>query len=104
MTGAADIADALRTRQTFILTSHARPDGDAVGSSVALGLALEALGKRVTVVLADPVPEQYRGFPSTERIRIAREVSETADAVVLLECSDLERPGISGFADAFVVN
>jgi bifunctional oligoribonuclease and PAP phosphatase NrnA len=104
VTGLTAVADALRSRQSFILTSHARPDGDAVGSSVALALALEALGKQVTIVLADPVPEPYRTFPGVDRIVITRQVTTTADAVVLLECSELERPGIAGFNGAFVVN
>jgi bifunctional oligoribonuclease and PAP phosphatase NrnA len=104
VSGPAVVANALRQRQTFLLTSHARPDGDAVGSSMALALALEMLGKQVTVVLADPVPEPYQAFPGVERIVIAREVTTSADAVVLLECSELERPGVAGLAGSFIVN
>ena len=47
---AADVAAALRARQSFILTSHARPDGDAVGSQLALAFALRTLGKTVRVL------------------------------------------------------
>lgn len=101
---AADIAVALRERQHFILTSHARPDGDAVGSSLALALALDALGKRVEVVLADPAPAPYRDFPAVDRIQITDHVETAADAVVLLECSDLERPGVAGLEKYFVIN
>ena len=72
MTGsAAEVAAALRERQSFVLTSHARPDGDAIGSQLALALALDALGKRVRVVYRDPMPAPYRGLPGVERIEIA---------------------------------
>jgi phosphoesterase RecJ-like protein len=92
----AAVADAIRARQSFILTSHARPDGDAVGSCLSLAFALDRLGKHVRVVLRDPVPEPYRVFPGIDRIVIAERVDEPADAVVFLECSDRERPGVAG--------
>ncbi|MCC7009316.1 MAG: bifunctional oligoribonuclease/PAP phosphatase NrnA [Acidobacteria bacterium] len=101
---AADVAAALRARRSFVVTSHARPDGDAVGSSVALALALEALGKTVTVVLKDPVPLPYRGFPAVDRIQQTAEVGAPADAAVVLECSDISRPEIQGLDRYFVVN
>src|SRR5690606_37347205 len=70
-----EVADAIRTRQSFILTSHARPDGDAIGSSLALAFALERLGKRAAVVLRDPVPEPYRSLPGIERLTFAAQVT-----------------------------
>ena len=105
MTGSAvDIAAALRARQSFILTSHARPDGDAIGSTLALAFALETLGKHVRVVGHDPVPAPYRAFPGTHRIEIVESVDSPADASVLLECSDIARPDIRGLDRYFVVN
>jgi bifunctional oligoribonuclease and PAP phosphatase NrnA len=104
VTGPAEVAAALSARQSVLVTSHARPDGDAVGSSLALALALERLGKHVTVVLRDPVPEPYRTFPGVDRIRLTDRVDEPADAAVLLECSDLTRPGVAGLARYFVIN
>lgn len=93
---ATTVAAALAERRSFVLTSHARPDGDAVGSSLALAHALETLGKRVRVVLRDPVPVPYRGFPGVDRVERLAELTGPADAVVLLECSDLSRPEIAG--------
>jgi phosphoesterase RecJ-like protein len=101
---AAAIAAALAERRTFTLTSHARPDGDAIGSSMALALALEALGKQAAVVLRDRVPTQYRAFPAVDRIVIADTVPGPADAAVLLECSDLGRPEVAGLDQSFVIN
>ena len=101
---AAEIAAALKERQTFILVSHARPDGDAVGSQLALGLALRALGKTVRLVSRDPVPAPYRAFPGVNDIEFTDHVDGQADAVVVLECSDLTRPGIQGLEPYFVIN
>jgi phosphoesterase RecJ-like protein len=98
------IVDALRARASFIVTSHARPDGDAIGSSVALALALEHLGKRARVVLRDPVPAPYRGFPAIDRIEQLSAVDGPADAAVLLECSEPSRPEIAGLDRYFLVN
>lgn len=97
MTGSVrEVAAAIRTKQSFILTSHARPDGDAIGSSLALAFALEQIGKTTTVVLRDAVPESYRAFPGIERISFADHVDAPADAAIVLECSDLSRPGVAG--------
>jgi bifunctional oligoribonuclease and PAP phosphatase NrnA len=93
---AAEIAAVLLERQTFILTSHARPDGDAIGSQMALAFALRALGKDVRNVNRDPAPLAYRDFPGVDGMEIASLVRGEADAVVTLECSDLSRPGLDG--------
>jgi len=98
------IASALRARDRFVLTSHARPDGDAVGSQLALAFALEALGKSVRLVNRDPVPAPYLEFPGTDRWRLATRADGDADAAVLLECSDMTRPDVQGLDAYFVVN
>ena len=101
MTGsAAEVAAALQARQSFILTSHARPDGDAIGSQLALAFALEHLGKRVRLVDRDPVPQPYADFSGVDRIEVGPAVEGAADAVVFLECSDPSRPDVAGF-DAY---
>ncbi|HUL75381.1 MAG TPA: bifunctional oligoribonuclease/PAP phosphatase NrnA [Vicinamibacterales bacterium] len=105
MNGSArDVAAALRARQSFLITSHARPDGDAIGSALALAFALDALGKTVRVVGRDAVPAPYRAFPGTDRLRLMARVDGQADAAVLLECSDLSRPDIAGLERYTVIN
>ena len=105
MTGSvADVAAAIRDRQTFILTSHARPDGDAIGSQLALALAIDRLGKSTRLVDRDPVPAPYRVFPGIDRIELANEVTGGADAVIVLECGDLSRPELAGLDRCFVIN
>jgi bifunctional oligoribonuclease and PAP phosphatase NrnA len=96
MSSAAAVAEALRSHQSFILTSHARPDGDAIGSQLALAFALEALGKQVRLVDRDPVPTPYLAFPGLDRIELMPAVSGEADVVVFLECSDQTRPEVAG--------
>jgi len=100
----AAVTAALKQRQSFILTSHARPDGDAVGSQLALAFALEALGKTVRLIDRDAVPQPYQHFPGVDRIELAATASGLADAVVTLECSDLSRPGVAGLEQYFVIN
>jgi phosphoesterase RecJ-like protein len=101
---ASGVADAIRARDRFIITSHARPDGDAVGSSVALALALDALGKTSRVVLHDAVPAPYRCFPAIGRVETLSALGPSDETAVLLECSDPGRPEIAGFAGRFVIN
>ena len=98
------ICDAIRSRQRFILTSHARPDGDSIGSQLAMAYALEALGRRVRIVNADPAPDHYLEFPGVDQIEIATSVDGDADAVIVMECSDLSRTGVSGFDGRFIIN
>lgn len=105
MTGTVtEVADAIRARQSFIVTSHARPDGDAIGSSLALAFALDQLGKQVTVVLRDPVPRPYRSFPGIERLTFAEQVTAQADAAIVLECSEIDRPGLAGLDRYTIIN
>ena len=100
----AAIVGAIRTRQRFVLSSHARPDGDAIGSQMAMALALESLGKDVTLVNRDPVPGPLTAFPGTERIRVAEAVDTAYDAAIIMECSSLDRTGVAGFDRSFVIN
>lgn len=104
MSSPAVVAAALRERQSFILTSHARPDGDAVGSQLALAYALDALGKQVRLVGRDPVPSPYQRFPGIDRIALCQSADGPADAAVLLECSDVTRPEVAGLDRYFVIN
>ena len=104
MSSAAQVAAALRARHSFILTSHARPDGDAVGSQLALGLALETLGKTIRLIDHDPVPGPYAGFPGATRVEATPRTTARADAVVYLECSSSDRPEVAGFEGQFAIN
>jgi phosphoesterase RecJ-like protein len=100
------IRDDIRRRQRFLITSHARPDGDSIGSQLAMAYALEALGKHVRIVNADAAPDHYQEFPGMDRIEIASEVPANVDAdtVVVMECSDLSRTGVAGLDGRYIIN
>jgi bifunctional oligoribonuclease and PAP phosphatase NrnA len=98
------ITDAIRTRQRFVLSSHARPDGDSIGSQLALAYALTALGKSVVVVNKDPAPGPLMAFPGVPDIVIADRVAEAFDAAIILECGDLHRTGVEGLDRSFLIN
>ena len=91
-------------RQRFLLTSHSRPDGDSIGSQLAMAFALDALGKQVRIVNSDAAPDHYQDFPGMDRIEIADHVSADVDAVIVMECSDLTRTGVAGLEGHFVIN
>lgn len=86
------------------MSSHQRPDGDAIGSAVGFALVLRELGKHALVVMDAEPPHFLRPFPAVEDIRITREVSETADAAVIMECSSLDRTGVAGLERSPVLN
>lgn len=100
------ILDELLNRQRFVLTSHARPDGDSIGSQLALAFTLDSLGKQVRILNSDAAPEHYLDFPGMDRIEIvsAAPADLQADAVVVMECSDLSRTGVAGLDKYFIIN
>ena len=99
---------ALYGQSRILVTSHARPDGDAIGSALALGEVLDQLGHTVDIVFADPVPEAYATLPNVKRIRHAADVGNYADggpsAVVVLECDSIRRTGLLGLEGRLLFN
>jgi len=98
------IVTGIHRRQRFVVTSHARPDGDAIGSSLAMAYALRHLGKDVRVVSRDAVPPQFETCPGVEDVIVTDRVDDPGDAVIVMECGDLTRPGISGLERGYVIN
>lgn len=99
-----EIVDAIHSRQRFVISSHARPDGDSIGSQLAMGYALRALGKDVTIVNKDAAPMTLMPFPGVDTIEVADHVSGDFDAAIIMECSDLQRPGVGGLDQFFLIN
>ena len=98
------IRDRLLNGTRFLITSHARPDGDSLGSQLALAEALTRLGKEVRLVNADPPPARYAFLPGAAAIEVADSVDDGADTVVVLECGALGRTEVSGLDDRFILN
>jgi phosphoesterase RecJ-like protein len=87
------IAEEILKRDNFLITAHIEPDGDAVGSSLAMLHALTLLGKCVCVCLSDFVPPLYRFLPGAERIERDLPPDFSPECVIVLDCSSLERTG-----------
>jgi phosphoesterase RecJ-like protein len=98
------VAAAITARRRFVISSHARPDGDAIGSQLAMAYALRALGKQVRIVNADPAPPPLMAFPGVADIEIATAVDGEYDAALIMECGDIARTGVEGLARSIVVN
>ena len=98
------ILQVIRNGERFLVCSHSRPDGDAVGSVLAMGMFLEQLGKRADLVTADRIPVVYRKLPGADSIRTALRVHGPYDAAILLECDSTERTRLRGLERFTIVN
>jgi phosphoesterase RecJ-like protein len=98
------VCEALLRHRRVVVTSHMRPDGDSVGSSLALAWALREIGTDARVVHRDRPPLQLADFPGTQGIEIGEVLPAGIDAVVVLECGDIARTGLSGFDGLPVIN
>ncbi|HEX2459689.1 MAG TPA: bifunctional oligoribonuclease/PAP phosphatase NrnA [Vicinamibacterales bacterium] len=97
-------AEEIRRRRRFVIASHVRPDGDAIGSQLAMAYALRALGKEARIVNRDPPPLPLLSFPGVADIEIAERIDDTGDAVIVMETGDLSRTGVAGLDAGFVIN
>ena len=98
------IAEEIRRRRRFVLSSHARPDGDAIGSQLAMAYALRHMGKEARIVNRDAAPAPLTVFPGVGDIEIAARIDDPGEAVIVMECGDLGRTGVEGFERGFVIN
>ncbi|MBI2892770.1 MAG: DHH family phosphoesterase [Deltaproteobacteria bacterium] len=85
----------LRAGNRFLVTAHLSPDGDALGSMLALGRILESLGKEVLLYNPDPVPRRYRFLPGSDRIARVLPAGERFDATIVVDCGDAKLLGPS---------
>lgn len=86
-----EIGKKLEEAKNILITSHIRPDWDAIGSVLGLGLALQENGKKVQMVLADRLPEKFQYLPGSEQIQTPD--SNEYDLSIVLDCSDFLRVG-----------
>lgn len=100
----SQVVELIETKHKFGITTHIKPDGDGVGSSLGLCWLLRSLGKEAEVIVHGEVPIAYRSLPGADEIRDVKSVDTKYDAVFIIECSDLTRPGISGLEKEFTVN
>ena len=86
------IAAEIAAHRSFLVTSHESPDGDAVGSVLALGNYLRRLGKDVTVYLHDPIPDLYAFLPMADRV-VHAIPPRTFDVCFVLDVGEFRRAG-----------
>src|SRR5687768_885950 len=100
----AQLRDEIVSKHRFLISSHARPDGDSIGSQLAMAFALDALGKQVRIVNADPPPVHFGTHPGIDRVEVSPSVDGDYDALIVMECGDLSRPGVAGLDPYYTIN
>ena len=91
------VIGVLQEHDALVIVGHRDPDGDSLGSSMALGLALEQMGKRVALISADPLFPAYQRLPDSNRVRVVSMAPDGFQVAVFMECNAIERSGIGGF-------
>ncbi len=93
------IASVLKRYQSFLITSHINPDGDSIGSQIALALLLKKMKKKVAIINENPVPRTYQFLPHSNMIATSSAsggllaMTQNFDVAIVLDCSNLERTG-----------
>ena len=96
------VARTLLAGEHHLLVTHEHPDGDALGSTLALAHSLEQLGKRVTLFCIDEIPEAFRFLPRAEWFR--RDcILGNFDVVTIIDCGDVKRTGIAERIKSFAL-
>jgi phosphoesterase RecJ-like protein len=86
-----ELSDRINRAERILVISHIRPDGDAVGSLIGLGLILEEMGKEVNLVLEDGVPIVFHHLTGFDKV--FQEATGVYDLVIVVDCSDIDRIG-----------
>jgi phosphoesterase RecJ-like protein len=94
----------IEQRDCFVLTSHARPDGDAIGSVLACGEILRQMGKNADVVLRDGIPTIYQPLPFAQQAKTAESVNGKYQAAIVLECDSVQRTRLQGLERNFLIS
>jgi len=100
----SQVVELIENKSKFAITTHIKPDGDGVGSSLGLCWLLRSLNKSAEVIVCGEVPPAYLSLPGADEIRDISAIDGDYDAVFVIECSDLKRPGIAGLDQQFTVN
>src|SRR5271163_4927583 len=97
------VLQEIRARHRLVVTSHARPDGDGIGSALACGQILRVMGKDAEVVMHDGVPRIYQNLPFADRV-VQADAVPANDAVIMLECDSIRRALLEGLERCFLIN
>ena len=87
------ITNQLLSSNHILLASHTNPDGDAVGSTIALGILLSKIDKKITLYNESSIPAVYRFLPRVDMIKKSINPHNVFDTAIILDCGDLHRIG-----------
>ncbi|TAK08285.1 MAG: bifunctional oligoribonuclease/PAP phosphatase NrnA [Candidatus Manganitrophaceae bacterium] len=90
------VVSVLQEKQSFIITGHVSPEGDAIGSGMALALALRDMGKKAEVINKDPIPQQLLFLPHEGLFSQQKAMIQPADALIVVDSGSFERTGYTG--------
>ncbi len=100
----SQVVELIENKHDFAITTHVRPDGDGIGSSLGLCWLLRSLGKQAEVIVSDGIPNSYRQLPGADEIRPVKKIDRSYDAIFVIECSSVDRPAIEDLENQFTVN
>lgn len=87
-----NIINRIKESNRITITFHVSPDGDSLGSSLALMLCLKKMNKNVSIVSKDSVPESYKFLPGVNEIEVASGlIPDDTDCLIILDCGDVRR-------------
>jgi bifunctional oligoribonuclease and PAP phosphatase NrnA len=98
------VLNSITKADHLLVTAHARPDGDAVGSLLACWMMLQQMGKRADMALSDRVPRIYQSLPYASQVQHWSRAEGDYDTVILLECDGLARTRMEGLENRFLIN
>jgi phosphoesterase RecJ-like protein len=90
--------------QRIVITSHLRPDGDSICTSLALYFIGKHLGKDMAIINKDNTPFPFNQYPDVENIQIGQIAPQKFDAIILLECANVGRSGQLNIDNNFKIN
>ena len=101
-----EIAKEIKNAKTFFIAGHRKPDGDALGSGLALASLLRRLGKKVTHCSIDEISQDLKFMPGSKTIKITNKIDKMFDCAIILESMNFERMGniIKPAQAKFIIN
>jgi len=90
------VVSEIQRNDSFCITSHMSPEGDAVGSSLALAMGLRSIGKNARVILRDPLPERLSFLSDPKLVSIQKRLTVPVEILMVLDCGDLQLTGFFG--------
>ncbi|MGB9594925.1 MAG: DHH family phosphoesterase [Candidatus Poribacteria bacterium] len=90
-----EILKIIKNKETFLICSHANPDGDSIGSQLAFYSLLIELGKKAYVLNANPMPSNYEFLPYSDahQTQLNSVNTNDIDLAIILDCANLDRVG-----------